>query len=290
MPILKVPDHQVAGHQALNGQLGPLIDESGRFYKPLQKAERGSREVEFYESFSSDVRVPDLTRNFFPKFFGTQILQASDGSGPCSHLVLEDLISKYTNPSIIDVKIGSRTWYPQATEQYIQKCLKKDQETSTLKLGFRISGLRFYEGQELGYWKPNRKETVKYTADDIKLVLRKFVSSNQSPEFKTDFDCAFSSRIYDGSSGLLAQLLELKSWFEEQTFYHFYSCSVLIVYDKESLIKGEEPGCAVKLVDFAHVVEGDGVIDHNFLGGLCSLIKFISEILENSNGCTTMDN
>ena len=35
----------------------------------------------------------------------------------------------------------------------------------------------------------------------------------------------------------------------------------------------------VKLVDFAHVAEGNGVIDHNFLGGLCSLIKFISDIV-----------
>ena len=32
-------------------------------------------------------------------------------------------------------------------------------------------------------------------------------------------------------------------------------------------------------MDFAHVEEGNGVIDHNFLGGLCSLIKFISEVL-----------
>ena len=34
--MLKVPDHQVAGHQGGHGQPGPLIDDSGRFYKPLQ--------------------------------------------------------------------------------------------------------------------------------------------------------------------------------------------------------------------------------------------------------------
>ena len=66
MSSLKVPEHQVAGHQAINGKLGPLIGESGRFYKPLQKNERGSNEVAFYEKFSSDARVPDHIRKFFP--------------------------------------------------------------------------------------------------------------------------------------------------------------------------------------------------------------------------------
>lgn len=286
MPMFKVPDHQVAGHKALDGQLGPLIDESGLFYKPLQKDERGLREVEFYKIFAADVRVPDHIRRIFPKSFGTQVLEASDGSGPRSHLVLEDLMSKYTNPSIIDFKIGSRTWYPQATEEYIQKCLKKDRESSSLPLGFRISGLQIYEDQDSGYWKPDRKLTLKYTADDVRLVLRKFVSSNKSLDFKKEPDCAYASSVYGGCSGILAQLLELKSWFEEQTIYHFYSCSVLMVYDKESLVQGER-GPAIKLVDFAHVIEGDGVLDHNFLGGLCSLIKFISDVLTTTNGCTT---
>lgn len=283
---LKVPDHQVAGHNAINGQLGPLIDESGRFYKPLQKDERGSREAAFYQSFSSDARVPDHIRRFFPKFYGTELVEASDGSGQHPHLVLEDLTANYTNPSIMDVKIGSRTWYPQASEDYIQKCFKKDRETSSLFLGFRLAGLQIYGGQEIGYWKPDRKVTQKYSADEVTLVLRKYVSSNQSLELDKDSDCALASTVYGGDSGILAQLLELKSWFEDQTLYHFNSCSVLIFYDKDCLEKGN-PGPAIKLIDFAHVYEGSGVIDHNFLGGLCSLIKFISEILPTPNGCNT---
>lgn len=283
MPMLKVPDHQVAGHQAHLGKRGPLIDESGNFYKPFTNDERGLREAEFYKSFSSNVRVPHSIRKFFPNYFGTRILQASDGSGDCSHLVLEDLTARYAHPSIIDVKIGSRTWYPQAKEEYFQKCFQKDKDTSTLTLGFRISGLQIYEGQESGYWKPDRKMAMKYKADDVRMVLKKFVSSNQSSELHKNPDCAFASSVYGGPSGILAQLLELKSWFEEQDFYHFYSCSILMFYDRELLVKNGEPGPAIKLIDFAHVLEGNGVIDHNFLGGLCSLIKFISDQLAVSN-------
>ncbi|KAJ0112003.1 hypothetical protein Patl1_01349 [Pistacia atlantica] len=217
--MLKIPDHQVAGHQARDGKLGPLIDDSGRFYKPLQDDERGSNEAAFYTSFSSNTKIPDHIHRFFPVFYGTQLLEASDGSGLRPHLVLEDLVSKHLNPSIIDIKIGSRTWYPEASEDYIQRCLKKDAETTSLLLGFRISGI----------------------ADIFP-------------------DCSFAPTVYGGSTGILAQLLELKAW---------------------------SSGAEIKLVDFAHVVEGKGIIDHNFLGGLCSFIKFVSEILTSPNELST---
>ncbi|XP_010273456.1 PREDICTED: inositol polyphosphate multikinase beta-like [Nelumbo nucifera] len=274
--MFKTPEHQVAGYQACDGKLGPLIDDSGHFYKPLQNDERGSKEVAFYTSFSSNTRIPDYVRRFFPIFHGTQLLEGSDGSGLHPHLVLEDLVSNRVLPSVIDIKIGSRTWYPQASDDYFQRCIKKDGESTSLQLGFRISGLKVYESEESGFWKPNKKQTQSFTMKDVKSVLRKFVSSNPSSDGVPD--CSFASVVYGGSTGILAQLLELKAWFEDQTIFHFYSCSVLMVYEKEGALKGI-PGAEIKLVDFAHVLEGEGVIDHNFLGGLCSLIKCVSEIL-----------
>ncbi|KAK6940512.1 Inositol polyphosphate kinase [Dillenia turbinata] len=283
--MFKIPDHQVAGHQARDGLLGPLIDDSGRFYKPLQNDERGSKEVSFYTSFSSNPRIPDHIHKFFPVFYGTQVLEASDGSGLHPHLVLEDLVSSCLSPCIMDVKIGSRTWYPEASEAYIERCFKKDRETSSLELGFRLSGIQIYESKELGYWKRGRKVVQKLSADEVRQVLRKFVSSNSSGKSDLSPDCAFASMVYGGSSGILAQLLELKAWFEDQTIFHLNSCSVLLVYEKELALKGEFSGAKAKLIDFAHVVEGKGIIDHNFLGGLCSLIKFISEILTSPDEC-----
>ncbi|XVF11338.1 hypothetical protein REPUB_Repub08aG0018800 [Reevesia pubescens] len=279
--MLKVPEHQVAGHQAADGKLGPLKDDSGRFYKPLQGDGRGPRELAFYKSFSSDTSVPDHIRKFFPVFCGSQLLEASDGSGLRLHLVLQDLASNRLNPSIMDVKIGSRTWYPEASDDYIQKCLEKDRRTTTVSLGFRIEGLQIYEGKESGFWKPGKKEVQSFTADNVRLVLRKFVSSNSSIGSNVNPDCSFAPSMYGGSAGILEQLLELKAWFEDQTIYHFHSCSLLMLFDKESVLKGRTPVAEVKLIDFAHVVEGKGVIDHNFLGGLCSLIKFVSEVLSN---------
>lgn len=285
--MLKIPDHQVAGHQAGGGKLGPLVDDSGRFYKPLQSDERGTNEAAFYTSFSSTTRIPDHIRKFFPVFHGTQLLQASDGSGLLPHLVLQDVVSNRLNPSIMDLKIGAMTWPPQASEDYIAKCLKKDRETTSVSLGFRITGFQMYGSKESGFWKPHKKFVQGFSTDDVKLVLRKFASSNASGDPDLDPDCAFASVVYGGSNGILAQLLELKAWFEDQTIFHFYSCSVLLIYEKELALKGSSTGAEIKLVDFAHVVEGKGVIDHNFLGGLCSLIKFISEILTTPGKCQT---
>ncbi|KAL1533251.1 inositol polyphosphate multikinase [Salvia divinorum] len=285
--MLKVPDHQVAGHKAGDGRLGPLVDDSGRFYKPLQGDERGANEVSFYTSFSSNTKIPDHITRFFPKFDGTQLVEASDGSGMQPHLVLQDLTFDRVNLSIMDIKIGSRTWPPHAPEDYLQKCLKKDRATSSLPLGFRVSGARIFGSSKVGYREPKNKSSIQtLSADEVKLLLKNFVSSNASEETQMKPDCAFASPVYGGSTGILSQLLELKAWFEDQTIYHFYSCSVLMMFEKELASCGKSPRAEIKLVDFAHVHEGKGVIDHNFLGGLCSFIKFISEILTTPDDCS----
>ncbi|KAK2662182.1 hypothetical protein Ddye_000756 [Dipteronia dyeriana] len=73
--------------------------EESRFLHPilspmLKDDERGSKELAFYTSFSSNTRIPDHIHRFFPVFYGTQLLEASDGSGLCPHLV-----SDHLNPS-----------------------------------------------------------------------------------------------------------------------------------------------------------------------------------------------
>ncbi|KAK7405451.1 hypothetical protein VNO78_06754 [Psophocarpus tetragonolobus] len=267
--MLKVPEHQVAGHKAKDGILGPLVDDSGLFYKPLQNSDtRGSTELSFYSSLSSNPNVP---HSFFPAFHGTKTIAASDGSGLHPHLVLEDLLRAFAQPSVIDVKIGARTWHLGDSADYIEKCLKKDRETSTIPLGFRISGAK----DALSAWEPSRKSLQSLSADAVLLVLKKFVSSDAHSDAP---DCAFASEVY---AVVLDRLLQLKAWFEVQTLYHFYSCSVLIVYEKNLNHRNEKGKgeILVKLVDFAHAVPANGAIDHNFLGGLCSFINFIKQIL-----------
>ncbi|CAN8264743.1 unnamed protein product [Cochlearia groenlandica] len=288
--MLKVPEHQVAGHIAIDGKLGPLVDDKGRFFKPLQGDARGENEAKFYDSFSSNNKVPDHIRRYFPIYHGIELVQASNGSGKLPHIVLEDVVSGYSKPSVMDVKIGSRTWYPDASQEYFSKCIKKDRETTTVSLGFRVSGFRVFDHQESGFWRAEKKLVLGYNADGARLALRKFVSSNSPAGSNSLPNCAFAAEVYGGSDGILSQLLELKAWFETQTMYHFNSCSILMVYENESILMNGGDGALraqVKLVDFAHVLDGNGVIDHNFLGGLCSFIKFIKDILQSDETDTS---
>ncbi|XP_071733402.1 inositol polyphosphate multikinase alpha-like [Rutidosis leptorrhynchoides] len=276
--MLKIPSHQVAGHHASNGTRGPLIDDAGHFYKPLQGDDRGSDEVTFYQQFASNTNIPDNIRKFFPIFYGTKVMKASDGSEH-PHIVLQDLVSSCTNPTIMDIKIGARTWGPDASDDYITKCLKRDLETTSARLGFRISGLQVYINEEAGFYKPQRDLVLKSSVDHVKMLFRRFVSFDPRVD-GSGLDRGLALDVYGGDNGILAQLLELKAWFEDQSVYHFCACSILFVFEKGLALKGASSNAQVKLIDFAHVSEGGGVIDHNFLGGLCSLINFISEVLE----------
>ncbi|CAN8256948.1 unnamed protein product [Cochlearia groenlandica] len=275
---LKAPEHQVAGHIAKDGKPGPLVDDKGLFFKPFQGGSRGEHEVKFYESFTANTKVPDHIRRYFPAYHGTQEIEDSDGE---AMIVLENLLFEYKKPSVMDIKMGSRTWYPEASEEYIQKCLKKDILSTSVTSGFRISGFEVYDHEKMGFWKPDRKLLNKIDVEGVRLALKKFVSSNTLSETSSKPDSAFSSSVYGGTNGILNQLLEIKTWFESQTFYHFNSCSILMVYENESVGDGGDARAArVKLVDFAHVLDGNGVIDHNFLGGLCSFINFVRDIVQ----------
>ncbi|XP_059073078.1 inositol polyphosphate multikinase alpha-like isoform X1 [Cryptomeria japonica] len=276
--LLCPPINQVAGHYAEGGNIGPLIDKAGRFYKPLQNNQRGQHEVEFYEKFWADQTIPPIVQDLFPRFYGTRSVQASDETGMCEYAVIEDLTYHFHHPSVIDIKMGSRTWYPGATEEYIKKCLDKDGQSTSALLGFRLSGLQVYEIATKATWKPGKEWCNALSTEEVRLALKRFVSTN--PFSETDPDGSLASFVYGEPGGVLSQLLELKSWFEEQTCFHFSSASILLIYEgdsKSTIQNSPRSGVSVKLVDFAHVINGQNIIDHNFLGGLCSLIKVISQ-------------
>jgi 1D-myo-inositol-tetrakisphosphate 5-kinase/inositol-polyphosphate multikinase len=278
MSDLRPPEHQVAGHRAAPNKLGPLVDGAGLFYKPLQALDRGEQELAFYTAFSVHPAVPPRIRDkFFPRFHGTRLLPTAATPGESHpHIVLDDLLRGLTSPSVTDIKIGACTWPPRAPEPYVAKCLAKDRATTSVLLGFRVSGVLVSDAGG-AVWRPDRSELKGTDIPGVRRMLRRYVSSVGGD----GMDCVLAAAVYGGEDGVLAQLRELKAWFEVQTLFHFYSASILLSYDANAVTAA---GCGgggvrVKLVDFAHVVESEGVIDHNFLGGLCSLIKFIDDIV-----------
>ncbi|KAH7298676.1 hypothetical protein KP509_25G053800 [Ceratopteris richardii] len=276
--ILRPAAHQVAGHEAGVGKVGPLVDGAGKFYKPLQDVERGEREKKFYEDLFANNDVPSNVKLFFPSYYGTRQLQGFNGAGFIEHIVLEDITCQYQRPCVIDLKMGLRTWYPGASEKYVAKCLEKDAESTSSDLGFRVSGLQVFDAGSGKTWKPGRLWCKMLNVDTTKILLKRFVSSN--PTDDENPDGAYASAVYGGREGIINQLYELRSWLSVQTSYHFFASSILLMYDAESVARCSPVNtCAsVKLVDFAHVLTNQEAVDENYLQGLNSLIDILREI------------
>ncbi|ONM15635.1 Inositol polyphosphate multikinase beta [Zea mays] len=181
--------------------------------------DRGEHEVAFYEAFSAHAAVPTRIRDtFFPRFHGTRLLPTEAQPGePHPHLVLDDLLAGFEVPCVADIKIGAITWPPSSPEPYIAKCLAKDRGTTSVLLGFRVSGVRVV-GPEGAVWRTERPEVKAMDTVGVRRVLRRYVSSVADE----GIDCALAAAVYGGKGGVLSQLRELKAWFEEQTLFHFY--------------------------------------------------------------------
>lgn len=75
----------------------------------------------------------------------------------------------------------------------------------------------------------------------------------------------------DAVDGFCEQLDGLIACFEQQTAYHFYSSSLLMIYDGHEG-EGARSKAMLKVVDFAHVrSDTAGARDEGFLFGLKSL-------------------
>lgn len=89
--------------------------------KPIPNPVYFNREASFYEHLQSigvDECEPDvLIKKLVPKFFGRSVVQINGSCVQC--LVMEDLTRGMREPCIMDVKIGRRTWDPEATLEKI---------------------------------------------------------------------------------------------------------------------------------------------------------------------------
>ncbi|GMH44876.1 hypothetical protein BSKO_12833 [Bryopsis sp. KO-2023] len=283
-PVLRPCQHQVAGHLFEAGKAGSLVDDRGNFYKPLQPGPRGARELAFYEhvfchassSGSQKTRRTaveseeeegidtrwnrkDIHLKFVPRFSGTIDI------GGRKLLALEDVGARYSKPSVIDIKIGYRTWYNSSDERYVARARAKDEATTQASLGFKICGWQVY----------------KHSKEKICRGSKSFCKTMSEGQVDRAF-CDFADNetglgpesVFGGTFGAIPQLLELHSWFQHQRMFHFYSSSVLIFYEGSAACP-EDLNVRVSMVDFAHTFPAEGRWDENYLEGLTSLIDHL---------------
>ncbi|EFN50926.1 hypothetical protein CHLNCDRAFT_141721 [Chlorella variabilis] len=200
-----------------------------------------------------------------PKYYG--VTQHEDAR---TLLELEDLARAYRHPCIIDIKVGFRTWYPQADDKYIQRCKEKDESTTQAALGFKICGMQVFRHGAGGYWRASKRWCKTLPVELVDKALLSFAHNEHGLR---------PADVYGGAAGAIVQLEALEAWFSVQRDFHFYSSSVLLLYEGGAR-NADQAGVRVRMVDFAHTFQAeDGGRDTNFLAGLRALLARLRAVV-----------
>ncbi|KAJ6648752.1 Inositol polyphosphate multikinase [Pseudolycoriella hygida] len=217
-------DNQVAGHtfQVGKGTLGIIKNKlDGSILKSSTKELCREREIKFYEQLKLENDVNSmLLKELVPEYRGTEMV-VIDGK-PIEFIKLVDVTHGMTEPCVIDIKIGKRTWDPMASQE---KILVEEQKYKVCKerLGFCIPGFQVYDisnGRIKRYGKEYGKKLNETTVKD---GLRIFLNSENGGMCRP----------------LLMQLLtgmwKVQKWARLNKSLRIYCSSLLLAYDARRL-------------------------------------------------------
>lgn len=140
------------------------------------------------------------------------------------YLKLENLVSNFEHPCIMDLKIGKRTYDPFATPDKIHReLIRYDYQA---QLGFRITGFKVYKAKTGRTELYDRFHCKRFKPNDMEQTLAYFFDLENYPE-----------RVFLMAK-LLQKLKRLMKWFKTQKRIKFYCTSLLIAYDGSKTFYG----------------------------------------------------
>jgi 1D-myo-inositol-tetrakisphosphate 5-kinase/inositol-polyphosphate multikinase len=209
-----------------------------------------------------------------------------------AHLLLHDLTKNYSKPCVMDLKMGTQSYEPDApADKRLRESSKYPQQAT---FGFRIVGMRMYVPDHLdadtkGYRHFGKSYGRSLSKrEDLLDAMRLFFSSGTFGT-STERDSATKTNGETTSteekvrtrvlSTILQQLRPLRRWFEENKSLRFYASSLLIVYEGDvSKEFGSRDIATIKMIDFGRVRRVSG-IDNGYNTGLHELKHLFTDVL-----------
>jgi 1D-myo-inositol-tetrakisphosphate 5-kinase/inositol-polyphosphate multikinase len=226
--------------------------------------------------------------NFIPNYFGVvkhetplpPSLPEEKRTGPYgisfdSYLLLQDATVNFSKPCVIDVKIGSQSYEPDATEEKRTREQRKYPVQS--EFGFRIVGMRIYD--------PSHPEACD---NGFVFYSKEFGRSLATREdVKSAFVTYYGAGTAEGPNSIvrsrsictiLSHLRSIQHWFNDNDSICFYASSLLIAYEGNTENGANPDMVNVKMIDFGRVRRQAGG-DPGYLLGLEMIIQLLEEIL-----------
>ncbi|KAL8941239.1 MAG: hypothetical protein Q9216_002372 [Gyalolechia sp. 2 TL-2023] len=230
-------------------------------------------------------------------------------------IVLENIAASFKKPNILDVKLGARLWDENAPPDKRAKLDKVSEETTSKPLGYRIAGMRTWQGSAVDDNAESGLSADGYKLYD-KFYGRQFSADNVRQGFEDFFllerDAVAKGPLREVINRSIEDLQGLQIVLEREES-RMYSASLLFVYegnrdalkaafvaekgddkvpsngadDGETHEEGDDddeegkPAVqALKLIDFAHAewTPGQGK-DENLLHGLTNVIEMFEGLV-----------
>jgi hypothetical protein len=199
-----------------------------------------------------------------------------------SHLIMQNLTSHFSKPCVLDLKMGTETYEPDAPQD--KKLRERAKYPQQVEFGFRLVGMRIFSPDNAladidGYIYFSKKFGRSLESrDSVKRALRSFFGDGDLPVIVRANRAEAIKRI-------LTQVKLIKKWFKENDVFTFSASSILLVYEGNTKTDEEneiQPDLATaKMIDFSRVRRKAGG-DVGYLHGVRTLIMVLEEILTES--------
>ncbi|XP_015911686.1 inositol hexakisphosphate kinase 1 isoform X1 [Parasteatoda tepidariorum] len=179
----------------------------------------------------------------------------SDSNISQKYILLENRVSKYEFPCILDIKMGTRQYGDTAPPAKRQSQTVKAATSTSPTLGVRISGMQVYHRESKHYICHNKYYGHRLNVDGFHKTLYKFLHDG-------------TKLRYNIITALLEKLHKLYSTVQNLNTFRFFTSSLLIIYNgSEQCCVGNEnntdceASSGLKLTDNGNIEKNKKLLD-----------------------------